>query len=549
MSEIAVVVLAAGDLRARVIGPAPAFQRGPVMLPFGGRLALDRIRHHYAAAEPAPRLYLAHDPRQTQCVPIRALEGFESIDVGSTPDVCSTVERALEQVREEHVVLNPITTLPVDAPRARCEIHLGREPLHQERWSSVQVDRDGAAHFLFRDDGGPPPRAFPFTGILSGPRDELRSALGEVEAEHRGDLLRLAARLHGRGRCALVHSEWIDLGHRATYALAQRRALSSRAFNSVTYAADRDLIVKRSSDRRTLEREGRYLAALPAPLRRYFPSLIASEPDPSLEHGWQLSLEYVPFPTLAETFLHWDVGPNAWDRILGRLAAVLGEFERCLTVDDGDCGWLYGEKLAARSADLRERLTREDERALPLDAELVINGRRYPSLARSIEALTERLAPLERSARLGWTHGDLCLGNILCDPLFGAIKLIDPRGRDEVGVLPGIGDPRYDLAKLNHSFHGLYDVVVNDLFRVNESGPTIDLELYRPPNHEFLLGAFRERLLDGRLDRDQAELLTASLFLSMLPLHAEDPGRLRALAAIGVVLLHDGSTARLVGRD
>ena len=44
-------------------------------------------------------------------------------------------------------------------------------------------------------------------------------------------------------------------------------------------------------------------------------------------------------------------------------------------------------------------------------------------------------------------------------------------------------------------------------------------------------------LLGNRLSRDEERLLTANLFLSMLPLHREDPLRCVVLSCIGVLIL------------
>ncbi|MGA0287831.1 MAG: hypothetical protein ACO3QA_12470, partial [Phycisphaerales bacterium] len=112
---------------------------------------------------------------------------------------------------------------------------------------------------------------------------------------------------------------------------------------------------------------------------------------------------------------------------------------------------------------------------------------------------------------------------------------------------PAFGDRRYDLAKLNHSFEGLYDAVVNDLFTIDVGDGVIDLQIHRPPNHRVLLERFRERILRPTIEEETAAVLTASLFLSMLPLHAEDADRTLALASIGSVLLHEGSMRTITG--
>ena len=67
-------------------------------------------------------------------------------------------------------------------------------------------------------------------------------------------------------------------------------------------------------------------------------------------------------------------------------------------------------------------------------------------------------------------HGDLCFNNILCDPVFTSICLIDPKVKPKDIDLPnGYGDSRYDFAKFLHSLLGNYDSIVNNMFKLSWS--------------------------------------------------------------------------------
>ena len=57
------------------------------------------------------------------------------------------------------------------------------------------------------------------------------------------------------------------------------------------------------------------------------------------------------------------------------------------------------------------------------------------------------------------------LNNILVDPINGRINLIDPKADIHKRLnLCGVMDNFYDISKLNHSFEGFYDSVVNNLY-------------------------------------------------------------------------------------
>ncbi len=130
------------------------------------------------------------------------------------------------------------------------------------------------------------------------------------------------------------------------------------------------------------------------------------------------------------------------------------------------------EKRYARTLDEVKRQRQKRGNTLPLDAyeklltaeRVLIGGqeRRAPSdILREIrndQGLVAKLAP----PFLSLIHGDLHFENILIDdrlPRNLRVKLIDPRGFDRPGYGPGTGDPAYDIGKLFHSSHGLYDFI------------------------------------------------------------------------------------------
>ena len=111
-------------------------------------------------------------------------------------------------------------------------------------------------------------------------------------------------------------------------------------------------------------------------------------------------------------------------------------------------------------------------------------------------------------------HGDLCFNNILIDPIYGKVNLIDPKGNyhKKLGFY-GVVDNFYDLAKLNHSFEGLYDSVVNNLFKfVIIKDKEFRIEIFKPRNYEKMNFYFSKKILDQRISRNDLSLLTSNLF-------------------------------------
>ncbi|HEU4686597.1 MAG TPA: phosphotransferase, partial [Nitrospira sp.] len=181
-----------------------------------------------------------------------------------------------------------------------------------------------------------------------------------------------------------------------------------------------------------------------------------------------------------------------------------------------------------------------------LNAEsLIINDVRYPGWQACRPVLQDRLRRIAASCRPTLIHGDLCCGNILYDPRTSLIKFIDPRGEFfEEGCH---GDPRYDMAKLLHSFHGGYDFVLHEMYQLAVLGSDrYDLTLLRSRSArdaEVLLFD----LLAGTTGYEAADLrlLEALLFLTMLPFHCDDGRRQTALYLRGLVLLKEALGADL----
>ena len=534
--QLTVLVLAGGTLAGKALGPAPALHLHPLLLPAGSGLAIDQIQRHYSAGALPVELKVVVDEPPPTAVPLRGLAPGQLLCVPPQPHILGSLRAALTAVATPWVLVNPITTLPARPAELTCQIQVGEQPLVRENWAALRPLPDGGWAFEGKEDPASSEPAAPFTGILSAPTAVLVALAASLPEASASDLLALAQALVEQAGATVVSTPWHDLGHRTTHAASRRSRLPSRAFNRLHHCRRRDVIVKRSSDQARLSAERRYLEALPPPLRRHFPALLPGRPG----EEDALVMEAVPFPTLAELHLHWELGPNTWVAILERLAAIQAEFATAAPARNGSSRWLYGAKLKARWQHFEASPQVPAAAGRWWQRELCINGRWFPPLTQQVEALLQALEPLEQTSRLHWIHGDFCFNNILCDPLYTAIRLIDPRGEPAPGgqLPPGYGDSRYDLVKLFHSIGGNYDAIVNNLFQLRwQADAQVELALYSPPHQAFLAQTFDAGLRPAECSLQALQLLTCSLFFSMLPLHQEDTERQLALAVSGMLML------------
>jgi len=139
------------------------------------------------------------------------------------------------------------------------------------------------------------------------------------------------------------------------------------------------------------------------------------------------------------------------------------------------------------------------------------------------------------SSNFGIIHGDMCLSNILyLAP--NCVRFIDPRGSfGERGIY---GDTRYDIAKLQHSVNGKFDIFNHDLFILNGEGCEWNIQIEISSNYSPAQKAFNDIMFsDGKFHSGDISLIEALLFISAAGRHYENRDRQIALYLTGVRLL------------
>lgn len=117
-------------------------------------------------------------------------------------------------------------------------------------------------------------------------------------------------------------------------------------------------------------------------------------------------------------------------------------------------------------------------------------------------------------------HGDPCFANALYNKATKTLKFIDPKGaltEDELWM-----NPYYDIAKLSHSVCGRYDFFNNAMFDI-KVGEDFSCNLEIAFDNSGYIDIFRKKLTENGYDYLTVRIYEASLFLSMLPLHIDNP--------------------------
>ena len=544
--SVTLVVLAAGG-QASFFGGS-SFSEDSGFLNVGTRLAIERISSFYASDVNIITL-LAVANANRNIYHLSPYSSVRVIGVGETRSVTESLQAILKHVDTDWCLINPITAVPSSHLSSDGAVYFGQDLIPKENWSALTVG-PGQEQFLFHpksEQASAGLSSHPFTGRIFAKIEHISRILEELDDSQQKDLLHIGQQLIAKQQAIVRYEKWIDAGHQATYAESKLHSISSRFFNSLSYIPATSTIIKKSSEVDKLRLEAKLIEQAPPQIKRFFPAILRSS---GRDESWEVEMEYVGYPSLAEVFLYGNIGPNTWRRIIDALGQAYDAFYASEKVVQENASWLYSEKTMTRLAMLERLIAAQPDHSLAriFEHPFTVNGLSLPSLRESFSLMVDVCHELEASCELHVGHGDLCFNNILVDPLYGSLKLIDPKaaihpGTGQLGLMHGL----YDLAKLNHSFVGLYDSIVNRLYRLSCADDThFEAQIYAPPNCHDICRMFQNRLLLERSDELACTQATANLFLSMLPLHQEDQQRMLMFAIVGSVLLSYGKLNQLL---
>ena len=315
---------------------------------------------------------------------------------------------------------------------------------------------------------------------------------------------------------------------------AKIQSATKRFFNAIT--VEGDWVRKSATDQSRILFESAWFDLVPAAMRAYLPAFMPGDDGTFYRTG------LVRLPLVSELLLGSAPVDN-WRPILANCAGFL---KSCHAEKPGP--GVDRQALATgfhRDLIVQKSYSRAEQTCRQLgvnpDAGWVVNGRRYPSLMRTVETLVDIVTPT-CADDIGFWHGDFHFGNIFSDRNQGSIKVIDPRGSVDSDSPCAFGDIRYDMAKLSHSITGLYDLILSGRFQSARLAATevqFSFDTGTIPGLDRLQAMFSDLQIGRRRFTDcDIAALTALMFLTMPPLHKDRPDRQWAMLANGFRLAH-----------
>ena len=289
----------------------------------------------------------------------------------------------------------------------------------------------------------------------------------------------------------------------------------SRFFNSLE--GDDYVIVKSSSNKKKIKAEYDFYYLLPDDMKYWFVMPFDYEES---EDKASYSMERLHITDLAIKWVHGSMDEDEFSELLDRYFYFFKSRHTKECTDEeykAKADALYIDKVNDRIAELKKHpdyARIEQLLGVCADTDLDNLVSRYFVLKDKIE----RGISYKKELAIG--HGDPCFANALYNKSTKTLKFIDPKGATSEEEL--FVNPYYDVAKLSHSICGSYDFFNNGMFDVRINTDNC-CELDLPVNNDELKNIFKEKVEDNGFDYEAVRIYEASLFLSMLPLHMDNP--------------------------
>lgn len=332
---------------------------------------------------------------------------------------------------------------------------------------------------------------------------------------------------------------WMDFGLLATFFRSRAKFTTQRSFNSLEVS--NGIVWKGSTDSRKIQAEIAWYEGLPIELWLETPRFLGAEQRVLQgKHLNGYALEYIYGSTLAELSVFGSLGRTSWiriveqaSRLLFKMASVGSSANDSLSTTSS----LMVEKPVARFEALGSNLC-----GVNLYDEISVNGIEVPSVAWLLERAVEvfrAAGPCEHV----FAHGDFCFSNLIYDSRSYTLKMFDPRGLNGNGAITQWLDYRYDWLKLGHSIIGGYDDILAGRFDITCGAKNVyTFNLGRNLNPEIVL-CFEKIVIENRvMSRVELYYGIISLFLSMLPLHADRSDRQLGLLLNSLRLYSEAET-------
>lgn len=372
-----------------------------------------------------------------------------------------------------------------------------------------------------------------FSGLFSFRNiTDLLSCICKADGDYL-EALRLYDKLHVLR--LLKKGEWFDFGHVQTYFSSASAVTTQRSFNALEI--NPKLVTKSSQDKEKINSEAEWYINLPDKLKFFTPVFLRKE---DTDNSACYSISNMNLATLSNLSVFGNLDFYIWDRIFSACSDFLSECSE----DKPNVSFpiTASEFFHEKTHQRLEQFGSSDWGQTVLSCKKV-NDTNIPDLAEMLAVMDEIINNSDHGSQC-IMHGDFCFSNIFFDFRSSMIKVIDPRGQLPNGTRTIFGLQTYDFAKLGHSALGGYDAIVSNYLPSQMHARTIGLDTsYLHSNRwQTVVRSFHKSSIYMKCDNDLMYAMIVNLFLSMIPLHADQPQRQLSIYARAIQLYREKLT-------
>lgn len=315
---------------------------------------------------------------------------------------------------------------------------------------------------------------------------------------------------------SVIANCFADLTNYNTLLMYISSGFDARYFNSLQ--GDSYTVTKRSTDKKKIKMEYSYYWLLPESMKTW----MVMPYDYQETAKWaSYTMERMPMTDIAIRWTHGAIDTEELKEILDKTFYFFNHrTQRKIT------------KKAYRENTTKLYITKVKERIALLKktpkyhilAQLISTGTDYSDIDSIIEYyynLYQKItSSISTPAISVIGHGDVFFANMLYSKELGLLRLIDPKGALTEKDL--WMDPYYDIAKLSHSICGNYDFFNTSSYTISIN-QSMQYELNIHTDNTKAKEIFRSYLSNNNYSYTLVRLYEASLFLSMLPYHIDNP--------------------------
>lgn len=291
---------------------------------------------------------------------------------------------------------------------------------------------------------------------------------------------------------------------------------STRSFNTIS--VNLDCVKKKSNDETKMFAEYNFYQLLDGKMKQFIvPTFNYTRKNDISSY----EMERLYIPDVSIQYINKSLTPLSFKKLCNLFFEYINS-RKIIKVSKKEYIKSYEEKIIEK---MNSRISEfiKTELGVKIDQQFNQNySINIVDLALQSEKLIRKILSRDNLKLLAISHGDTCFSNILYDKRINLFRLIDPKGAINEADL--YLNPLYDVAKFSHSILGDYDLINHNLFECSfDDDLNMVLLKHQVPSSEIYKKEFIDQLNENNFNLLTIRAVELSLFISMLPFHADQP--------------------------